>query len=480
MARRVKKKSRGKNETNKANDFDSKAKLIDLIENRKNQRIDKLLNKTQISSKSANEKPKNKNSEKLIEDYKSLFEKFAVPQSKETNHNTLQLELIERKIYEPLEESSMLIEEDSNKNEQSLSKRKLRKISKPTLAQLKSSVPYAQTIEWFDCDAPDPHLLASIKSSKNLVPVPSHWQMKREYLSGRSLLGKKPFELPEPIRDTGIEVMRHTLPTSEDADDLSLKEASRARVQPKMGSLDIDYKKLHDVFFKIGVHWKPQTLLTFGDMYYENRNLQSEEQWRFLRREKQPGKISNELREALNLQEGQLPPWCMKMKHLGTPPGYLNFLIAGVNWDITNLKGDTYGILMDNRNTENNEISNEPLFGTLISVDESDREEDEDEFDEQVKNEHTIIEELEENIEETKVVPLNTKSNSKVDNVKEAGAEDESSKKLYTVLKERTSGETSTYELPGTKHESLQLSDDEHGRNNLESEDQLHSKNFKF
>ena len=162
--------------------------------------------------------------------------------------------------------------------------------------------------------------------------------------------------------------MRSTLPQSgvDAQDEKSLKEASRVRVQPKMGTLDLDSKKLHDVFFKIGANWKPDHLLCFGDIYYENRNLFEEANWKRMVERKRPGRISQELRAIMNLPEGQLPPWCMKMKDVGLPTGYSDLKIAGLNWDITNLKGDVYGRIIPHHNSRVNKLPTN-YFGALVS-----------------------------------------------------------------------------------------------------------------
>ena len=44
---------------------------------------------------------------------------------------------------------------------------------------------------------------------------------------------------------------------------MTLKQKTRERVQPKMGKVDIDYQKLHDAFFKFMT--KPNTT-SFGEM----------------------------------------------------------------------------------------------------------------------------------------------------------------------------------------------------------------------
>lgn len=270
---------------------------------------------------------------------------------------------------ENITEDDLLLTEETNlstcslhHNDKITSKRKQKKLEKPSLADLKSSAIYPELIQWFDCDSKDPLFLARIKSEKNIVPVPSHWRLKREYLSGRSLMLKKPFELPDVIKETDIEIMRNTIPNSDSPDEKSLKENSRSRVQPKLGKLDIDYKKLHDAFFKIGKKWRPNLFLPFGDIYYENRNLDQEIEWNLMKSQFKPGKISENLRIALNFTEGKLPSWCKKMKEHGLPPSYPGMKIAGINWDITNLTNETYGSI--NPITKKTKVE---LFGSLLS-----------------------------------------------------------------------------------------------------------------
>ncbi|KAM3160248.1 PSP domain-containing protein [Lachancea thermotolerans] len=248
-----------------------------------------------------------------------------------------------------------------------VSKKKLRKLSKPALSELKSVVVYPEVIQWYDCDAPDPVLLSKIKSQKNVVQVPGHWQLKREYLSGRSVVAKRPFELPDVIRQTNIEEMRSTLPAQDEPNEKTLKESSRARIRPKLGSLDLDYRKLHDAFFKLGAHWKPDLMLPYGDLFYENRNLEEETKWSLMEKEKRPGTIGKDLRIALGLPEGKLPPWCYKFKELGMPPSYPGYKVAGINWDISNLRGDVYGSLGTKLETQRES----ELFGKMVEAEDS-------------------------------------------------------------------------------------------------------------
>ncbi len=65
---------------------------------------------------------------------------------------------------------------------------------------------------------------------------------------------KTPSRLRFPVRftawiaDTGIADQRDAVKEKES--NMTLKQKTRERVQPKMGKIDIDYQKLHDAFFK--------------------------------------------------------------------------------------------------------------------------------------------------------------------------------------------------------------------------------------
>ena len=216
---------------------------------------------------------------------------------------------------------------------------------RPTLAELKARSKHPSTVDHHDVNAAYPFLLTAIKAGPRTVPVPPHWQNRRGYLSGRSLLTKRPFVLPEPLQQTGIEEMRQTLGTDVSNEDTSLKSDARARVQPRTGTLDIDYARAYSAVFQAGRTYRPPLLLPLGDMYYENRGLDREAQWRTWRRKYTPGKFSKGLREAMRLDPGQLPPWCRGMSQGDTvelPPAYPGMLVAGVNWDISNLTEDKY------------------------------------------------------------------------------------------------------------------------------------------
>lgn len=334
--------------------------------------------------------------------------------------------------------SDEIDDNDSDTHDSMVSKRKLRKLSKPSLLALKESVIHPEIIEWYDCDSKDPFLLAVIKSTKNIVPIPKHWQFKREYLSGRSLLNKKPFELPNIIKQTEITKMRETLPPMDDNDSAgkSIKELSRAKVQPKLGALDIDFKKMYNIFFKLGATWKPDLLLRFGDQFYENRNISDEANWLQMKKIFKPGKISTNLRTALGLQEGQLPSWCMEMNKIGLPPSYPNFKIAGINWDISNLNNDTYGTWKSPKDKLKSKRRN-ALFGKILNfVDDNDKY---DSGNESEIEQGEVAEEAEEEAIDDKEMITEYIDEKKVVSVELTKEEDESDKKLYTVLEETRS-----------------------------------------
>ena len=64
--------------------------------------------------------------------------------------------------------------------------------------------------------ARDPFLLVKLKSYRNTVPVPQHWNSVRKYLVGKRGFVRAPFELPEFIRRTGIMELRGATQEKED------------------------------------------------------------------------------------------------------------------------------------------------------------------------------------------------------------------------------------------------------------------------
>jgi len=201
-----------------------------------------------------------------------------------------------------------------------LSRKKLKKLNRPTVAQLKLAAKNPETVQWWDVDSPDPYLLVKIKETKNVVPVPDHWNVKREYLSSKRGIEKPQFKLPKFIADTGIAEMRESQ-WEKDAEK-TLKQKQRDRMQPKMGRMDIDYQKLHDAFFKFQV--KPP-LSRFGEVYFEGKELEAKTM------NFKPGIMSEELKEALGMPVGAPLPWLLTMQKIGPPPAFPGMEIAGLN-----------------------------------------------------------------------------------------------------------------------------------------------------
>ena len=122
------------------------------------------------------------------------------------------------------------------------------------------------------------------------------------------------------IKATGIMELRAATKEKEEAQ--KLKSKTRDRHQPKMGKLDIDYQKLHDAFFK----WQTKPHLSIhGDLYYEGKEFETKV------REKKPGQLSDDLKEALGMPPLAPPPYLINMQRFGPPPSYPNLRIPGLN-----------------------------------------------------------------------------------------------------------------------------------------------------
>jgi len=273
-------------------------------------------------------------------------------------------------------------------------------MNKLSIAELKALVKKPELVEWTDTSAPDPRLLVSIKSHRNVVPVPGHWSLKREYLSSKRGVEKPPFALPKFIQETGIAEMRDAV--LEKQAEASLKQKQRERVQPKMGKLDIDYQKLYEAFFRRQT--KPE-LTRYGEVYYEGKEYETN--LRHLR----PGELSEELKEALNIPPGAPPPWLINQQRFGPPPSYPALKIPGLNappppggqWgfhpggygkppvDEYNRPlygGDIFGVLQPQNNQQMGEPVEKTLWGELrpeedTEEEESEEDEDEDEDDDE-------------------------------------------------------------------------------------------------
>lgn len=275
-----------------------------------------------------------------------------------------------------------------------LSKKARKAQNKLSIAELKALVKKPELVDWTDTSAPDPRLLVAIKSHRNVVPVPSHWSLKREYLSSKRGIEKPPFALPKFIQDTGIAEMRDAV--LEKQDQQSLKQKQRERVQGKMGKLDIDYQKLYEAFFRFQT--KPE-LTRYGEVYYEGKEFETN--LKHLR----PGELSEELKEALNIPPGAPPPWLINMQRFGPPPSYPALKIPGLNappppggqWgfhpggygkppvDEFNRPlygGDIFGVLQPQQNQQLGEPVEKTLWGELQEPEEESEEEEDEEEEE--------------------------------------------------------------------------------------------------
>ena len=289
------------------------------------------------------------------------------------------------------------IPDEEAENEVKLSKKKRKELSKLSVAELKAMVPKPEIVEWTDTSAPDPRVLVHIKSHRNIVPVPSHWSLKREYLSSKRGIEKPPFALPKFIQETGISEMRDAALDKQEQS--TLKQKQRERVQPKMGRLDIDYQKLYEAFFRFQT--KPE-LTRYGEVYYEGKEYETN--LKHLR----PGELSLELKEALNMPPGAPPPWLINQQRYGPPPSYPALKIPGLNappppgalWgyhpggygkppvDEHNRPlygGDIFGVLQPQQSVQQGKPVEKELWGELQEPEESEEEseEDEEELDEE-------------------------------------------------------------------------------------------------
>lgn len=272
-----------------------------------------------------------------------------------------------------------------------LSKKKRKEQNMLSVAELKALVQKPEIVDWTDTSASDPRLLVHIKGYRNVVPVPTHWSLKREYLSSKRGVEKPAFSLPKFIQETGIAEMRDAV--LEKQDQASLKQKQRERVQPKMGKLDIDYQKLYEAFFRFQT--KPE-LTRYGEVYYEGKEYETN--LKHLR----PGELSEELKEALNIPPGAPPPWLINQQRFGPPPSYPALKIPGLNappppggqWgfhpggygkppvDEYNRPlygGDIFGVLQPQQNAQLGEPVEKTLWGELQEPEEESEEEESEE-----------------------------------------------------------------------------------------------------
>lgn len=331
--------------------------------------------------------------DQLYEMYKGVMDRF----QQEDKEDSSTKEPEKPEIF--YDDDDEIPDEDEEAGVPKLSKKKRKEQNKLSVAELKALVQKPETVDWTDTSASDPRLLVHIKAYRNVVPVPTHWSLKREYLSSKRGVEKPPFALPKFIQDTGIAEMRDAV--LEKQADASLKQKQRERVQPKMGKLDIDYQKLYEAFFRFQT--KPD-LTRYGEVYYEGKEYETN--LKHLR----PGELSEELKDALNIPPGAPPPWLINQQRFGLPPSYPALKIPGLNappppggnWgfhpggygkppvDEYNrplFGGDIFGVLQPQQNTQMGEPVEKNLWGELQEPEEESEDEASDEEDEEAEDE---------------------------------------------------------------------------------------------
>ncbi|KAF2734049.1 DUF382-domain-containing protein [Polyplosphaeria fusca] len=253
----------------------------------------------------------------LRDQYKEVFSKFIQPPEEEEEKEKDD----KPEVYYDDDQNIQDEDEEAETNKR-ISKRKMKLQSRISLPVLKQILPshVRELVTETDTNSTDPVLLGLLKATKNVIPVPEHWHLKREYLSSKRGIEKPPFALPKFIADTGISEMRDAVLQKEEQ--MSLKQKQRERVQGKTKKLDVDYDKWYSAFFR--QQTKPE-MTKYGEVYYEGKELETD--LRFLK----PGELSDELKDALGMAPGHPPPWLISQQRLGPPPGYPNLKVPGVN-----------------------------------------------------------------------------------------------------------------------------------------------------
>jgi splicing factor 3B subunit 2 len=255
--------------------------------------------------------------ESLYQDFASVIARFTLPVDNDEEEGQQQTH--GQGLTESENEDSMN-EDGGQADDSTLSKKKLKRLNRITLAELKQYAKHPEVVEWEDVTAKDPQLLVQLKAVRHSVPVPRHWSQKRKYLSGKRGYVKPPFELPAFIRETGITELRETM-RAKDANK-AIKVKAREKMHPKLGRISVDYERLYDAFFKYQT--KPP-LTMHGDVYYEGKEFEG-------KRDKKPGFLSEELRQALGMTTHLMPPpWLHNMQKYGPPPSYPHMKIPGLN-----------------------------------------------------------------------------------------------------------------------------------------------------
>ena len=171
---------------------------------------------------------------------------------------------------------------------------------------------------------------------------------------------KAPFQLPDFIAKTGISDVRGSINDDETSE--TIRQKNRNRVNPKMGALDVDYRTLHDAFFKHQNRQAIRNKLTHhGDLYYEGKEFETN-QLLGGSGGKIGGAMSERLREALGMvNDTTPPPWLVNMQRYGPPPSYPDLKIPGLNAPLP--KNCTYGYHVNGWGKPPVDAFGRPLYG---------------------------------------------------------------------------------------------------------------------
>ena len=120
-----------------------------------------------------------------IIDEKTAREKVEEEQRKKELQRSIELKKVPKFQEEDLEEDKKDGQDDDKPK---MSKRKMKEMTRLSVAELKQCVARPDVVEMHDVTAKDPKLLVLLKATRNTVPVPRHWCAKRKYLQVGSSL----------------------------------------------------------------------------------------------------------------------------------------------------------------------------------------------------------------------------------------------------------------------------------------------------